>query len=365
MNTLLKSPSLEKPLVTGIVVLAAIFFSASAVAEAAPAEAGSLPPDRIPLPPAAAEADPGKNDVVATVNGVEIRRKELRDAADFLMIQPDMVKSTAPAPRELAAKRQALANLIDRELLVLEHQRLKPEVRIPDVDESIKRLLEDSMMPREALVAELAARGMTWDHFQNMHRKALIVGSVRQHVTEGIKAPTPEQKRAYISQHEAELRPGGSVHLHTIAVSQLTGESDVPVDEQRTRQRAVIDEIRKKLSGGSDFAALARSHSQDSKAPEGGNWGTVDRSSLAPELAKLAFSIPLGSPSEAFEFRGYYYMLKVEERGAGELPPQEQLDQLVTTRLEAEFKHQAMEAFLAKLRKKAKITYADRILRPE
>lgn len=340
-------------------------------------------PQALPAP-AAAPPEPATQKLVATVNGVKIFNHEVLAEAypnvtpvwqalavarePFRLRRSAVVGrgTEAPEVRQRNAQRRALEELIDRELLIIEGRRLGAEIGVPDVDFDIKVLIREQLkITPEGFLAGLKAEGKTWAEFRDSHHRTLMLEAMRQHFTQGIKAPTPEQKRAYIDQHRASLRTGGSVHLHTIAVPQLTGESEVPLDQQRTRQRALIDDIRQKLVTGADFAELARAYSQDSKAPQGGDWGTVDRSSLALEFAELAFSIPVREVSEVFQFRGFHYLMLVGERDQGQLPPAEALDQLVAARLETEMKDQALEEALAKLRKMAKIVYVDASLRPE
>lgn len=68
------------------------------------------------------------------------------------------------------------------------------------------------------------------------------------------------------------------------------------------------------------FASLARRHSIDDDTKlAGGYAGTCKRSDLAPALEALVFSAPLEEVSGPLETRAGWYLVKVWERGGGEL----------------------------------------------
>ena len=147
---------------------------------------------------------------------------------------------------------------------------------------------------------------------------------------------------------EAEGRPF-KLSDEVIAKAPQVAEDERSLYEQR--QRRLASEIRNRLVQGADFAAQARTYSQDSKAASGGDWGTVQRSALAPQLAEVAFSIPVKTVSQVFEFRGFYYLMVVEERQPGQLKPQAEIDDLLDRLVQADLKKKAMDEFLLKLRK--------------
>jgi parvulin-like peptidyl-prolyl isomerase len=80
----------------------------------------------------------------------------------------------------------------------------------------------------------------------------------------------------------------------------------------------MADEIFGKLVAGADFDRMAQLYSEDSTREKGGDWGWVDRKTLAAPLEKAAFSVPTGKISKVIDFGGNYYILKVEERHGGE-----------------------------------------------
>ena len=59
-------------------------------------------------------------------------------------------------------------------------------------------------------------------------------------------------------------------------------------------QKAIAEEILGKLADGADFDRMAQMYSEDSTRDLGGDWGWIERKTLAPELEKVAFNLPAG-----------------------------------------------------------------------
>jgi peptidyl-prolyl cis-trans isomerase SurA len=308
-----------------------------------------------------------QNGVAAIVNGKVITRNEVETAAKYqlMMIQQGMSDAMDRKDREQEALRKGLNDLVDRELIISEFERMGATIKTQYVDEDIQRLIRESFAgSREQFLLELKKRGMTWTRFREQHRKSLVVAAMRGQATKNVDFATPEQKEEYFRKNQDEFREEGAVWMRTLAIPQLTGEPGLTGEEQRARQRRLANEIRTRLEQGADFAAQARTYSQDSKAASGGDWGMVQRSALAPQLADVAFSIPVKTVSQVFEFRGFYYLMIVEERKPGQLKPQTEIDELLDRLVQADLKKKAMDEYLVKLRKKATLNFPDPSLRP-
>lgn len=88
----------------------------------------------------------------------------------------------------------------------------------------------------------------------------------------------------------------------------------------RFRQIAVADEakardLKGRLDGGGDFAALASSDSDDTATKsDGGLKDWTLKGLLAPEIEQAAYTLPPGQVSEPVKSGDRWYLLKVEER---------------------------------------------------
>jgi len=124
-------------------------------------------------------------------------------------------------------------------------------------------------------------------------------------------------------------------------------------DEAEVRRRAetVLAEIR----GGADFAELAKKHSEDNSAQQGGDLGFFGRGDMVPQFEQVAFALAEGEVSDLVRSTYGFHIIKVIGRQAGILRPLEGvkeqirgtlLDQKARERME-----EAMRAADARLRK--------------
>lgn len=123
---------------------------------------------------------------------------------------------------------------------------------------------------------------------------------------------------------------------------------DAEMDEtakQDARKKA--EEILNQVRNGSDFAALAKEHSDDQTSrSRGGYLGWFGRGSMLPEFEAAAFALQSGETSEIVETSRGYYLIKVEERKEGEVKPLEEVRQMIETPLLIEKKREAINNFV-------------------
>src|SRR5258707_10359386 len=80
---------------------------------------------------------------------------------------------------------------------------------------------------------------------------------------------------------------------------------------------AMAEEVVAKLASGAEVELMAQVYSEDSTRDLGGDWGWIERKTLAAPLEKVAFNLPVGKISGIIEFSGNYYILKIEDKRGG------------------------------------------------
>jgi len=117
----------------------------------------------------------------------------------------------------------------------------------------------------------------------------------------------------------------------------------------------MAEEILGKLANGTNFERLAQIYSEDSTRELGGDWGWIERKTLAAPLEQVAFNLPVSRISRIIDFNGNYYILKVEDKRGGETKPLAQVrDEIEKKLVQLEAQH-LQERWLASLRSKAYI----------
>lgn len=122
---------------------------------------------------------------------------------------------------------------------------------------------------------------------------------------------TPSEVKKYYDSYKKDSLPDipaeyeiGAIVLHP----QLT-----KTEKQRFFDK--LDAIRLRVKSGEDFAFLAKTYSEDpGSAPEGGDLGFFDRSTMAKEFTAYAFKLKAGELSPVFETDFGFHILQVIER---------------------------------------------------
>jgi len=143
--------------------------------------------------------------------------------------------------------------------------------------------------------------------------------------------------RAYYDAHKAEFTSEEQVKARHVLVM---------VNDQRddAAAQARIQEAKKKLEGGADFAAVAREYSDDtaSKA-QGGDVGFFGRNRMVKEFEDAAFGAQPGKLVGPVKSSFGYHLIEVTDKRPGGLQPFEAVAPQIRARLSAERSRQLAE----------------------
>jgi peptidyl-prolyl cis-trans isomerase D len=99
------------------------------------------------------------------------------------------------------------------------------------------------------------------------------------------------------------------VHKEQVKASHILIKIDAKTSEKEAE--AKIEEIKKELDKGADFAELAKKYSQDGSASNGGDLGFFSKGQMVPEFEKTAFSLKIGQISNPVKTQFGYHLIKV------------------------------------------------------
>jgi peptidyl-prolyl cis-trans isomerase C len=74
------------------------------------------------------------------------------------------------------------------------------------------------------------------------------------------------------------------------------------------------EDLKKQIEGGTDFAALAKKHSQCPSGKSGGDLGSFAPGRMVPEFDKVVFSAPVGEVQGPVKTQFGYHLLEVTSR---------------------------------------------------
>ncbi|HEV2046968.1 MAG TPA: peptidylprolyl isomerase [Chthoniobacterales bacterium] len=305
-----------------------------------------------PVCRAAYAAEPEVIDgVAAVVNGDVITYSQVR----FLVQPREKLLRSQYHDQELVnkikeARAAALKDLIDRQLIIQAFK--KDNYQIPDhfIDERMHEIIRESFGgDRNTFIKTLEAQNYTLGEFKKMESEKMIVQAMRARNVKLNVVASPAKVDEYYKAHREDFTSKEQIKLRLIMIPSHASDGNAAA------QKAMADEIHGKLVNGAEFDRMAQIYSEDSTRERGGDWGWIERKTLAGPLEKAAFGLSVGKVSRIVEFGGNYYILKVEGKHGGDTKSLEQARPDIEKKLLQLEAQGLQERWLASLRSKAYI----------
>jgi peptidyl-prolyl cis-trans isomerase SurA len=300
---------------------------------------------------AAAEEPTVVDGIAAVVNGEVITYSQVRalSAPQERMLRQqytgEQLTKKLTELRELAVK-----DLIDRRLVIQAFK--KESFEIPDhiVDQRVNDIIRESFGgDRNTFVKTLEAQNYTLGQFKQKEMEKIIVGAMRGHNVKSNSVVSPTKVEEYYRKHRDEFTSKEQIKLRMIMISGHKDTASAPA------QKELAEEVLGKLASGAEFEQMAQMYSEDSTKDNGGDWGWIERKTLAEPLEKFAFNMPVGRVSNIVDYAGNYYILKVEDKHGGSTKSLNEVRADIEKKLVQEEAQELQERWLASLRQKAYI----------
>ncbi len=289
--------------------------------------------------------------IAAVVNGEVITYSQVR----ALSAPREKLLRSQLTGKELESKlielRQlALKDLIDRRLVIQAFK--KESYQIPDhiVDERVHQIIRESFGgDRNTFIKTLEAQNYTLGEFKEKELERIMVQAMRSHNVKQNAIISPTKVEDYYKKHRDEFTSKEQIKLRMIMIPGQKDTASAPA------QKALAEEVLGKLAGGAEFDRTAQVYSEDSTRDNGGDWGWIERNTLAAPLEKFAFNMPVGRISNIIDYAGNYYILKVEDKHGGTTKSLAEARDDIEKRLIQEEAQGIQERWIAGLRAKAYI----------
>jgi len=248
------------------------------------------------------------------------------------------------------ARELALKDLIDRRLVIQAFK--KESYEIPDhiVDQRMRDIIRESFGgDRNTFIKTLEAQNYTLGEFKEKEMERIMVQAMRSKNVKTSLIIPPNKIEEYYRQHRDEFTTKEQIKLRMIMIPSHadTGNS--------AAQKAMAEEVLGKLASGAEFDRMAQIYSEDSTRDMGGDWGWIERKTLAAPLEKIAFNMPVGRISNIIDYAGNYYILKVEDKHGGTTRSLAEARSDIEKKLIQLEAQQLQERWIASLRAKAYI----------
>jgi len=302
-----------------------------------------------PCLPAAGAFESGQA-VVASVNGVGIPesflKREVQRFEQEALNQGQLPEETDKGQ----IHGEALDTLISMELLFQESQKRGYTVEEARVDEQLQTI--KGRFP-DAARFNSALEEMSYTEKElkeEIRRKLGIQELVSRDLSPAIEVSDEEAKGYYEANAKLFTQPE-RVRASHILIAVSEGASEV----EKAAAREKLQEIRRRVQGGEDFAQLAREFSQDSTGVQGGDLGYFNRGETAPPFGQAAFDLPVGEVSEIVASENGYHLIQVTDRKPQSLLAFGEVQERLTQFLKRNKLMDRMEQLAAELKTKADI----------
>ena len=320
--------------------------SAQPAQQAAPAQKAATtpatPPPAEPPKPMPAELPA----VLARVNGEDVAR------ADFDRLIKNMeigARQQIPAERRDEIFRRSLDQLITYTLLRQESKARKLEVTTAEVDARVADMRKQFTSEGEFRKA-LKERGMTVERLREDARIDMVITKMMEAEVASLPPATDQEARDFYQKNPDKFQEPESVRASHILIPTQNA------DEATKKQiRVQVEAVLKMAKNGTDFGQLVREYSKDSSAGQGGDLGFFPRGQMVPPFEQAAFTLKVGEISGIVESQFGFHIIKVTDRKAAGPVPFDGVAGQIQQFLTEEKKRLRAEAFVADLKKKARI----------
>jgi len=249
-----------------------------------------------------AEAEAG-DDVVATVNGEEIFRKELDSRLGvFKRLNQEVTRAVKIEVINRLAERVLLKQFIEGQDIGVSGGEIQAYI------EGVEYMLKsDPRHSDKSLVEILETQGSSIGKLKDEISRTLALGKYYDQKYD------EEDKISYFKSN-ISLFNGERVRASHILID--TTKLKTAAELENAKQK--IEEIKEEIDNGADFAETAREYSTCSSAKNGGDMDFFSkRSDVLEELAEAAFSMKVGEISELIKTKEGYHIIKVTDKEEG------------------------------------------------
>jgi len=322
--------------------------------------------------------------IIVKVNNENILQSEYDKLVSATLEQFRQItaKEDQTPEKEKELKEKILDQLIVDKLLIQEAKKQNIKVNKREIEEGMK-MVKSRFPNDEAFKLELKKENLTEKQFEERITNQLMqLKLIEEQVRKKVPQPTEEEAKKVYDQIISMINSGNlkssrndrdEIKLLAQLVSRYFDEQVrvrhilIRVDkdatkEEKAKAKKTIEDIRKKIVAGEDFADLAKKYSEDQGSKErGGDLGFITMGDTVPEFEKAAFALKEGETSPVIETVYGYHIIRLVERKKKRTPDFEEIKQDLLQYVYTKNSEKYYEKYVEELKKKATIKYLSSI----
>ncbi len=317
---------------------------------AAAAKAAGLPPEALAqlLNQQGAPAAP-LPDVVATVEGQEIKKEELEQAFATELARQGIPPDQLPANQRAQGYKMILNDLITEKLV--SKRAASMEAKEEDINAQFEQL--KSRFPKqEDFEAQLTKSGQTPEKIREDIRSYLKQQAwVKEQIKDAPKATDADAEEFYTKNPDQFKKPEQVRASHIL----LSVAADAPEATVLEKQKAAAA-IAARVKGGEAFDKLAAELSEDPSAKQNsGDLNFFTKEQMVPEFSTAAFGMKKGDISEPVKSQFGFHIIQVTDRKDAETMTLEAVKPQLLAFLNQKMQSTQVEKLIKDVREKAAV----------
>ncbi|MCL5073931.1 MAG: peptidylprolyl isomerase [Actinobacteria bacterium] len=250
---------------------------------------------------------------LATVNDASIKQNAVDTYVEFLKNQDP---TSVPADNTPEFK-TLQANILDSLIVlnVLENYGAKNNFKVTqkEIDDAYQNIVKN--YPSESdFEKDLVAKKISKDFLMSQIKSQVLSNKIFTDVTKNITISDAEVKKYYDDNKETLFKVPEQIQVSHILIKFNVPEGQELNEQLKKEAYDKIKAIQDKLKNGEDFAALAKSYSEDTASKEnGGDIGLISAGQTIKEFEDAAFALKVGEVSDVTETTYGYHLIKVTD----------------------------------------------------
>ena len=297
---------------------------------------------------------------IAVVGGTDISKAELDQLLEqakkgYAATKREFPKAGTPEFQSLQT--QYVAYLVQRE----EFRQAAADLGIEVTEKDIAKAEDDFVKSRfDGKQAEygkaLKQQGFSREDFQKTLETSVLTQKLFDEVTKDASVAEADVL-GYYTQNQSQYGTPESRDVRHILIAEKG--KDGQVDYGKSKAKA--DQIYAELTGGADFAELARANSEDPGSKDSGGKLTISRGQTVPAFDKTSFELKQGEISRPVKTQyGYHVIEALSPVRPAKTTPLDKVKASIRATLLQQKRNEEMSAWVDDLRKKyeGKVSYA-------
>lgn len=251
-------------------------------------------------------------------------------------------------------RQQAVQGFVVRTLLSQEADRRKLTVSAADLDAELA-LIKTRLPEGKTLDEILKAEGMTTEQLRSdLTAKLRIDMLLRAEVPTNGVVSDEDVAKFYNEQKERFQQPETVEARHILIKVDAADEATV-----KAEKKAKIEEVRKQLVAGGDFAKIALANSDCPSKERGGDLGAFPRGQMVKEFEDAAFTQATNAIGAVVETQFGYHVIQVTKHEVAKTTSLDEVKPKLVEHLKQKQQMEVFEKLIERLKKDAKIVQAD------